>query len=120
MSIDNGQLDLMAHILSASARRHEVIAGNLANLNVPNFRARQFKFEESFRTALSEGGKDQAMNVNGEVVIDKDAAVKADGNSVHMEREVEAMQKNRLMYGLFSNLMQHKIGTLRRAIKGTS
>jgi len=118
MNGDN--LELMNHILTASARRHEVIAGNLANLNVPGFQARRFDFEESFRAALSEGGAEAATNVQGEVVVDKTAKAKSDGNSVHLERELETMQKNQLVYGLFTNLMQQKIGTLRRAIKGTS
>ncbi len=120
MDLFNQNIDLVSRMLSASTRRHEVIATNLANINVPNYKAREFRFDEAFESALASGDVDRALEVSGEVVIDDDAPVKADGNSVRMDREFGKLQKNQLAFGFYAGILQQRLATMRRAISGNA
>ncbi|MCA9319409.1 MAG: flagellar basal body rod protein FlgB [Planctomycetes bacterium] len=118
MRVEASTIDLMGHMLSAATRRHEVVSANLANMNVPNYKARVFEFEDDFRSALAKGGPDAAMRVQGSVHTDETSAVKADGNSVHLGHELGVMQKNQLLHGFYTTALQHQVQTMRRAITG--
>ena len=53
MKVVNENLDLMAKLMTASTKRHAVHASNIANINTPNYKAKQMNFEESFRAAYA-------------------------------------------------------------------
>ena len=118
MDLFGSDLALMSRLMSVATKRHEVTAMNLANINVPEFRARTLRFEEDFQQALREGGADKALTVRAQVEVDEDAPIKADGNSVHLEREFALMQKNQLLYGVWSTIMKKKLDHIRMAISG--
>lgn len=118
MKVVNENLDLMAKLMTASTKRHAVHASNIANINTPNYIAKEMKFEETFRAALKNGGADKALAVSEEVV-DSEAEVKADGNSVHLEREFNAMQKNQMLFNVYAQMLKHKMKSIKHAIGST-
>jgi len=117
MKIFGDDLGVLAKLMDVSVRRHEVTAGNLANVNTPGYRARELRFEDTFRDALDSGRLGDARKLEARVVESETAEVKADGNSVHMEREFALMQKNRLLFGVYSSILQGKLRRIRHAIE---
>lgn len=118
MKVVNENLDLMAKLMSAATKRHAVHAANVANINTPNYIAKEMKFEDSFRAALKESGAEAALDTEVEIV-DSDARVKADGNSVHLEREYNIMQKNQMLFNIYAQMLKHKMKSIKHAIGGT-
>ncbi len=118
MKILDENLDLLAKLMSVSSKRHEVHAANLANLNTPGYVARDVKFEAAFRNALKESGPGSAMNVEA-AVVESDAPKKADGNSVHLEREFNVLQKNQMIFNVYAQILKHELQTIKRAIGGS-
>ncbi len=118
MSMIDKNLDLMAKLMTTSTRRHAVHAANVANINTPNYRAKEMRFESAFQEALEQGGADAAMQVRGEIV-ESDARVKSDGNSVHLEREYGIMQKNQMLFNIYAKMLKHEIQGIKHAIDGT-
>ena len=118
MSLLDGKISVLARAMDATALRHKVTAANMANINTPNFRAKELDFESTFRAALRQGDYDAAIKTQAEVVEREGAEVKVDGNSVHMEHEVGVLQKNAMMFDIYSSILRSKLQIMKRAISG--
>jgi flagellar basal-body rod protein FlgB len=118
MNVTGTEVDILAKVMDASVRRHEVAAANLANVNTPNFKAKEVRFEEAFREAMKRDD-DAALEVEPEVVESEGAVVKVNGNSVSMERELGLIHKNSLAFQVYNTMLRQKLSTLRAAISGS-
>ena len=117
--------------LAVYARRHRVVADNVANVETDGYRAREFRFEEYLAGAetrlqgartnpahLSLGRRDLA-ETQGEVHLmksDHDNGV----NNVDIDREMTDLATNDLSYRLATRLLSMKYTNLRSAIRGRS
>jgi flagellar basal-body rod protein FlgB len=122
-------LDDLKVALEVYARRHRVVANNVANVQTANYRAREFRFEEELAQAgrrlqglrtdpnhLPIGRRDLA-ETTGEVReqnSDYDNGV----NNVDVDGEMAALATNDLSYRLATRLLSMKYGLLRGAING--
>ena len=110
----------MGKLLDVAALRHRVIAGNMANVNTPNYRRYEVQFEEMFNAAMRSGDKDGAKTLQPRVVVDGGGMIKEDGNNVQLEREVSDLMKNSLYFETLTQMLTKKIDGLRNAIAGRS
>ena len=114
MDVDPKQADLLLRLMSASALRQRVLAGNIANQNVPGYQRREVLFEDQLRRHLERGRLPARLEL--EVVTDPDAPARADGNTVHLEDELSAMRENRILYEMYANLLSGRFRMMRSAI----
>jgi flagellar basal-body rod protein FlgB len=49
--ISSNQLDYLEHALDVTARRQQLIAGNIANANTPGFRTKDLDFASALKSA---------------------------------------------------------------------
>jgi len=117
MSVNN-ELELMGKLLDVAALRHRVIAGNLSNVNTPNYRRYEVKFEEMFNRAMKQGGADRAKEIEPQVILDELSPAKEDGNNVTLEKELGDLMKNSLYFETLTQLLSSKIDGIRNAITG--
>lgn len=115
MDLIGKNIDYLAKLMSVAEKRHEVLAGNLANVNTPHYRARRLDFETAFRAALRRGDR-AALDVEAKVIEDEAARVSADGNSVHLEQEMGRLQKNQLLFEVYTSLLRQNLGHVKLAI----
>lgn len=107
MDISPANKELLLRLMSAASLRAKVIAGNVANQNTPGYKRRDVSFEETLAKELRQGrSMDELGGLRPEVSFDTDSKVRADGNSVDMEAEVNASRENRLLYELYSSIMK--------------
>lgn len=118
MKVVDENLDLMAKIMSMSTKRHAVHAANIANINTPNYKAKELRFEDSFRNALNSQGASAALDTESEIV-ESSAPEKADGNSVHLENEYNIMQKNQMMFNIYAQILKHEMKNIQYAISAS-
>ena len=116
-------LDLRAH-------RSEVLAGNLANADTPNYKARDFDFKAAFsgaqrdaelRLAQTSGRHlDGASGPAGmpELQYRHPVQPSIDGNTVEMDAEVGRFSDNAMRYQASMTFASHTIRELRAAIQG--
>lgn len=109
-------------------RRHEVLAGNLANIDTPGYRSRDLSVDQ-FQQALAESIQ-QATQPSPGHALDQQAqpdfadgprqameqVVFHDGSDVALERQVTAMAKNQHLHNLAVALMRSQFSILRAAI----
>ena len=117
-AIEKGFL-LLQKALDGSALRHQVIAGNLANVNTPGFHTRDVEFQKALAAALEGRGGD-IEDVKPEIFEAEGLPARQDGNNVDLDKELVKMIKNALYYSTLTRITRAKISMLRSAITGRS
>lgn len=116
--------DLLARGLTGAARRHEAIAGNIANVNTPRYPRQDVEFLEllrrEFRAGTSLGLR---LTEAGHLAPVKPGAqagqrlfMRNDGNAVDLEYEMNQLAGNALYFNALSRQLQSSLGRLRVAI----
>lgn len=123
--------------MAAANLRHQVIADNIANVNVPNFRAHEVLFEEQLKAAMA-GPASTASELSGIVthplhiplgaqatvasprvepkVAQSDGIYRQDGNTVDIESEQAKLAANQLWYQALVRSVNDEFTRLRTAI----
>jgi flagellar basal-body rod protein FlgB len=118
MNINTGNMDLLSRMLSAASMRHDVIAQNIANVNTPGFHTMQVNFEDTLRTAIDAGNPGALQSVTPQVTHGPGGIERADGNNVDIDQEVNRLQKNTLLFKVYTQLMATQLAQYRSAISG--
>ena len=108
-------LDRLSRHLGYHARRQQVIAGNLANLDTPGYRAKDLVFHEELSAQLEDGELRRSMRHSSETVTADDEVPDQDGNTVSLETQIAKTTANTLRYEEITELLNRKIGLLKYA-----
>lgn len=110
--------------------RNNVISSNIANAETPGYQAKKVDFENALARALDleglgqlEGtqpehyptGSGSLSRIRADVYENPDVSVNNDGNTVDMEREMNALAENSIMYKAAVQLINKKMATLKYA-----
>jgi flagellar basal-body rod protein FlgB len=131
----NKTIDLMGKSLGLRLERHNLTAGNLANMDTPGYRVRDLKFEKSLQRAVASAndGKLQLMQTKAEHMPQNDLAgayqaarqdVKysvygrdENGQDVmDIDREMTKLAKNHLVYNTTVQMLAKEFENLKYAI----
>ena len=124
---------LLSKTLDLRSQRHTVISSNIANAETPNYKAAKIEFEEELRRAVPQknGMKLKTTNnkhiplsgniddVKAQTVIETTEDLRADENTVDLDKEFVALSKNKLMYDVSAEIISKKFNGLLRAIRET-
>jgi len=129
-SIFPENLDLLGKTLDLHMERQNVVMSNLANLDVPAFKARRLDFEKQLQAALDIGEQGKmtrtkadhlpvAFNADGfEGKLDMKwkPRVVAGLDSVSLEKEMNIMAKNTLMYNALSDVTKSSFDGMQKVL----
>jgi flagellar basal-body rod protein FlgB len=108
-------------LLDAAALRHEAIAANIANAETPGYRRLDINpdFATQLKSSLDSQGLSSPAHVQPRLVEDTAArTVRPDGNTVEIERELLAMNRNAVEYEFLADVVSRNIKQLKLAITG--
>jgi flagellar basal-body rod protein FlgB len=108
-------------LLDVTVLRHRAIAGNLANVETPNYK--RVDIAPSFETQLRQAAKSrdplQIASLQPQLGVDTQAvAVRRDGNTVQLESEMVRLSQNTMEHALETHLISGALLKLRLAITG--
>lgn len=106
-------LDRLAHHLGFHVERQSVIAGNLANLDTPGYRARDVSFSEVLTTQRESGEVTMSFERSTETADDE--VPDEDGNTVALESQIARMDEVNIQYRAVAEVLSRRIGMLRYA-----
>lgn len=117
---DNYQLT--RRLLDAAALRQEAIATNIANIETPGFRrldvSADFAVQLKSRLAAGDFARTSG-SLRPQLAEDQTArSVRPDGNTVEIERELVAMNRNSIEYQYLSEIVSSNLKQLKVAITG--
>jgi flagellar basal-body rod protein FlgB len=117
---DNYQL--ARRLLDAAVLRHEAIATNIANAETPGFRRLDVApdFSANLRAAVEQRGAGLDLAALRPRLMEDQSArtIRPDGNSVEIERELLAMNRNTVEYDYLSEVVSNNLKQLRQAVTG--
>ncbi len=125
----NSMIQLMDRSLTLASQRQTLIASNLANIDTPGYRTRDFDFEGALKAALAEDDGQQSptalartdpMHLLGSRSAEYPATTdpvrpdseRNDGNDVSLDRENMLLARTQLTYQNASNFMQLELRKL--------
>lgn len=115
--------------LELRTQRAEVLAGNLANVDTPNYKARDIDFRDALKAQTASGARMQATNskhfgmgqsgtVSAELLYRNPLQPSLDGNTVDEQSEMTRFAKNTLDFQASFQFLNGKFKGLSKAIKG--
>ena len=115
---------LARKLLDAAALRQEAIASNVANVETPGYRRLDVApdFAQQLRASSARGETGATMqDIRPQLAEDTSArTMRPDGNTVEIERELLAMNKNAVEYDYLSDVVSNNLKQLKLAITGRS
>ncbi len=108
-------------LLDATVLRHQAIAGNLANLETPNYKRVDLApgFRTELQRAMASKNAPQIASLRPTLAVDSQASASSrDGNTVKLEDELLNLNQNTLEHTLGVQLVTGTLLKLRLAITG--
>jgi flagellar basal-body rod protein FlgB len=131
LSLNQSNFSLLERSLDASALRQRVIANNVANVDTPNFKKSEVRFEEYLNKEMQpqitfDANRTDARHFEfeslkktfPEVIMDERTAMNNNMNNVDIDSEMSLMAKNQLRYNTTIQQVNHDLKQLRTAING--
>ncbi|MDF2577844.1 MAG: flagellar biosynthesis protein FlgB [Chlamydiales bacterium] len=116
--VGNKNFSLLGRMLDLTAASHRIHSQNVANVNVPNYKRRHFRFDTALKEAMREGTAESYESIQGWVDRPRNTPVRNNGNNVDIDKEMFDMQENAKLYEIYTNLYNQKSEMLSRAIRG--
>lgn len=117
----NENYQLAQRLLDVAALRQETIAANIANVDTPGYRRLEVSpdFASLLKSQLASGSALNSSSLKPKVVEDTRATTtRPDGNTVEIEHELVAMNRNAVEYEFLTEIVSRNIKQLRTAITG--
>ena len=112
--ISDGVTQALHMAMNGLDARTQAISGNVANVETPNYLAREVSFEDSLRQALN-GGRPESASMS---VSESRAPTRLDGNNVNIDFELLAQKETVMRQKLVVQAINSKYQLLRTAITG--
>jgi len=109
--------DFLEAGLRAETVRQKTIAGNVANLQTPEYKSTEIKFEDMLEKALSGDGDFDPRGILPEIYEPLQTKVNANGNDVSLEIEIGRMIKNAMKHTAYVRLLNKKYQQIQQAIE---
>ena len=131
---DSSTVPVLEQVVNFSQARHNVLAGNIANLDTPGYRTRDIspdEFRSKLKEALEESRRpkdDSASSVDSgfdsepatnpfRVVKESlNSILRHDDGNVSMEQQIAELSKNQMQHNLAVNLLAGQFRLLQAAI----
>lgn len=108
--------DVLNTALDGLTMRSTVIADNIANVDTPGFRATSVDFEDSLRSAITDGEVDASEIDVTTALTDTPAGL--NGNNVDLRKEVLASVQTTFQYQIMTRATSDRLAVLRTAAGG--
>lgn len=123
--IQNEVNSLLKRSMDVTTQANKVIANNIANVNMRDYKRHYVPFEQVMKESNASGNlkttNEKHMGIGSkEVQIKRDnsTSMREDGNNVDIETEMTSQASNTMMYESLVRFVNEKINNTNRVIKG--
>jgi flagellar basal-body rod protein FlgB len=127
---DSTTIPVLQEVVSFAQARHNVLAGNVANLDTPGYRVRDLSvetFQQHLADAIEARQKEDKYISPGEISRSSDAAMQKvresmtsvlyhDDSNVGVEQQVLEVSKNQYLHNMAISIMSSQFRMLQTAI----
>ena len=129
--------DILFDQLGYRGERQKVISSNIANINTPNYKAKDLVFEQELQKAQTKNKDELKLTVTNPMHISSfdDTDIKSahprlvqksglkvqnDGNNVNLDREISDMAKNSVMFNALQSSIKKDASWFKAVIESSS
>lgn len=105
-------IKILEKVMDICTYRQKILASNIANVDTPNYKARDINFQEELKKAVENQASDY------KVIEAPTTMPNRDGNTVNIEVEMTKLAETMLMYNGAIQLLSTRIRMFKDAIKG--
>jgi flagellar basal-body rod protein FlgB len=127
--VEDTTLAAMDHYMARLAKRQNIVASNLANIDTPGFRAKDVSFHltldelltldqaHTSPSRLERGGEEWSfLPIRHDVFEVQGLSERADGNNVDLDRELLKLGETAFGYSMMVQLLRSKLRTIASSI----
>ncbi len=129
MSLFSGTISLLENALNYSSTKQKIISQNIANVDTPNYKAKEVSFkteldhavDQSFSTNRTDHRHfvlNKPVDASSSIINQKLVSYNENGNSVDIDREMSDLAKNQIYYNALTERVSGKFSTLQNVIRG--
>lgn len=124
-------INSLGYAMDVASAKNDVISSNIANVDTPQYKAKDLKFDAVMADAMGEGKKlpmmvtdekhipsqPSAVDPSSYIYNQNNPSVRNDGNDVNEDYEMSQLAENGIRYSLFSQITGERFTTLKEAIQ---
>ena len=120
-------INVMGTTLDATAKREALISNNIANVNTPNYKRKDIRFETELKHAFARAGEETVdarvknLDLNAldpQIYTDyEELSYRYDGNNVSIQNELGILAKNQTKYNGLHELVNQNFKQLMSVMK---
>ncbi|UHA59296.1 flagellar basal body rod protein FlgB [Metabacillus litoralis] len=128
MKLFSNTINSLETALSQSTAKQKVISNNIANVDTPNYKSQEVRFNTALSNEMQKlqatktnakhiefGGSDTS---NYRIVSRNNTNYQHNGNNVDIDQEMTEMAKNQIQYNALIERISGKFNSLKTVIKG--
>jgi flagellar basal-body rod protein FlgB len=101
-------LGLLEKALNIRAHYHKILAGNVANVETPHYKAKDIDFSRALESNMR-----RVEDIQVQEKLEQDGLNATDGNTVNMEDQVVKLTENSLLFNSLTKIVTRKFATIR-------
>ena len=112
--------EIFKKLLEINSLNHKVISNNIANVETPGYTAKKLEFGDAMKEAVKSDDPERIAEVTPEIKDNEDTPYRMDMNNVDVEKELLALEENRMQYETIGALLKKRISkwaTIAQGIK---
>lgn len=120
-------VNVLGTSLDAAATRNDIINNNIANVNTPNYKRKDIRFETELKNAFARSSEDtvdaRVKNLDLEALTPEiytdyaELSFRYDGNNVDINNEEAIQAKNTIKYNGMMDLLNRNFTQLKSVMK---
>ncbi|WP_226665708.1 flagellar basal body rod protein FlgB [Metabacillus litoralis] len=127
MKLFSNTITNLENAISYSTAKQKVISNNIANIDTPNYKAQEVRFNKVLTNELSkfDAFKTNAKHIDFgssskgyQIVTRNNTNYQHNGNNVDIDQEMTEMAKNQIQYNALIDRLSSKYNSLKTVIKG--
>ncbi len=123
--LQNEVKSLLKKSMDVTVQANKVVANNIANVNIKNYKRHYVPFEQVMKESTASGNlktsNERHIGIGSndvQVKRDESASMREDGNNVDIETEMTSQAANTMMYESLVRFVSGKFNSTNRVIKG--
>jgi len=129
MDLFSGTISTLDKALNYSTTKQKVISQNIANVDTPNYKAKDVSFKAAFNEAIGESLVANRTNVrhfafnktnhsSSTIITKNQVSYNESGNSVDIDQEMADLATNQIYYNALTERISGKFSSLQNVIRG--
>lgn len=129
MKLFSNTVSTLEHALNYSSAKQKVIAQNIANVDTPNYKAKDVSFKAAFDDAMGKSFQANRSDTrhydfssrassSAGMVIKRNVSYNENGNSVDLDKEMADLATNQIYYNALTERINGKFNSLQTVIRG--